>query len=185
MKLTKEALQKENESLQIEKTELETKNRTLHRDILQKESSISDLQSINAQLKAENEIYKKKNNGGSADISKYIKQIEEAQLAHKAIEEKYKNRIDELSKEINDIKSEQTKKTESNFTSTKADMGELALENEKLSKRIKELESKQKSKHDCQCEDLKRQLAELKGEKESLMNDLAKNNVFYFNSSNS
>lgn len=170
-------MQKENEALQIEKTELETKIRTIQRDILQKESSINDLQAVNSQLKAETEIYKKKTNGGSADISKYIKQMEETQLNHKAIEDKYKARIDELLKELNEVKLDLAKKgTETTTQSNKTDINELSIENEKLNKKIKELESKtnKNSKNDCQCDDLRNQVLDLKTEKDALSSELAK-----------
>ena len=165
---------------QGDQEQLELENQMLKTKLEQSEEKIDDLErKLGIQLK-ELEIMKKMRN--KEDNKETLAQVEQMEKKQKGLEETYKKRIEDLTKQNGELKKE-LEQTKSNLSSSQLDteneLARLGLENESLKKQLKEssgklLNAKYENK---EMEELRRKLVQYENEKEKLDAELMRSKV--------
>lgn len=168
---------------------IEAEKRMFQQSIEEKEERITDLEKQLVFQAKEMDLMKKLNNGMTKskeeNAQQTLPQIEQMEKKQKALEDTYKKRIDELTKQNGELKKEleqvKSKLSTSQFD-TDNELAKLSIENETLKRSMKEANAKLLNvKYDNkEVEEMRRKLVRLEADKEKLDSELAKAKVNFY-----
>ena len=152
------------------------------RNVAEKDQKIEELEKQISIQKEEIKLIKMNSTKGKGDDGSVMNQIEQMEKKQKSLEDTYKKRIEELTKQNSDIKKQLDHSKNAINTSqfdTENELAKLGIENENLKRQVKELGSRStSSKHDNkEADELRKKLSRLETEKEKADAELVKAKV--------